>query len=122
MQATGEVRTYGNFIGGKWVDPHGDYIESRNPATGDLVARAPKSSTDEVGHAIEEARKAFDSGSWGAKRPADRAKGLREISDAIRNKVDELSVLLTLETGKPLADSKGELTNAAWPSCSARSP
>lgn len=113
MQAKREVRTYGNYIGGKWIESRSGYIESRNPATGDLVARAPMSSSGDVDLAIEEARRAFDSGVWGAKRPAERAGALREVSEALRNEVDELSVLLTLETGKPLADSKGELLNAA---------
>ncbi|HMD78962.1 MAG TPA: aldehyde dehydrogenase family protein, partial [Nitrososphaerales archaeon] len=43
----------------------------------------------------------------------ERAKALRDISGAIRSGLEQLSVLLTLETGKPLADSKGELLNAA---------
>jgi acyl-CoA reductase-like NAD-dependent aldehyde dehydrogenase len=56
---------------------------------------------------------AFDSGVWSSKKPAERAKVLREISELIRKEIDGLSLLLTLETGKPLADSKGELFNAA---------
>ena len=44
---------------------------------------------------------------------AERAKVLREISELIRGETEPLSLLLTLETGKPLADSKGELINAA---------
>jgi betaine-aldehyde dehydrogenase len=113
LQTKHEVKTYGNFVGGEWTQPQGGYIESRNPANGELVARAPRSTPDEVRHAIEVARKAFDSGVWTSKRPAERAKALREVSEGIRTRIDELSILLTLETGKPLADSKGELLNAA---------
>ena len=113
MQASYEVRTYGNYIGGKWVETKGGTIESKNPATGELVTRAAKSTADDVAHAIEEARKAFDSGLWSTKRPAERAKVLRGISELIRKQVDDLSLLLTLENGKPLADAKGELLNAA---------
>lgn len=108
-----DVKTYENFIGGKWVESSGGTIESKNPATGELVSRAAKSTASDVGHAIEEARKAFDSGIWTSKRPSERASVLRELSELIRRDVEGLSVLLTLETGKPLADAKGELLNAA---------
>jgi betaine-aldehyde dehydrogenase len=108
-----DVKTYTNYIGGKWVESKGGTIESRNPATGELVARAAKSTSDDVASAVESAREAFDSNVWGTKRPTERSKILREIAEGIRNDLDELSLLLTLENGKPLADSKGELINAA---------
>ncbi len=113
MQTKHEVKSFSNFIGGKWVESSGGSIESKNPATGELVARAARSTADDVAQAVEEARKAFDSGVWTSKRPAERSKSLREISELIRRETDSLSYMLTLETGKPLADSKGELLNAA---------
>ncbi len=113
MQTKHEVKSYSNFIGGKWVESSGGSIESRNPATGELVAKAARSTADDVAQAVEEARKAFDSGVWSSKRPAERSKSLREISELIRRETESLAYLLTLETGKPLADSKGELLNAA---------
>jgi len=113
LQSKFQAKTYSNFIGGKWIESSGGNIESHNPANGDLVSRATKSRPEDVRHAVEEARRAFDSGAWSSKRPAERAKVLREISEIIRRETDTLSFLLTLETGKPLADSKGELLNAA---------
>ena len=113
MQASYEVRSYTNFIGGKWVDSKGGTIEGKNPATGALVTRSAKSTTDDVVHAIEEARRTFDSGVWSSRRPAERAKSIRDISELIRKHIDDLSLLLTLENGKPLTDAKGELLNAA---------
>ncbi|MBI3840936.1 MAG: aldehyde dehydrogenase [Thaumarchaeota archaeon] len=113
MQTKHAVKTYSNYVGGKWLESKGGTIESRNPATGAPVARAPSSTTDDAAHALEEARRTFDSGAWGSKRPSERAKALGEVSDLIRKEIEDLSVLLTLETGKPLADAKGELTNAA---------
>ena len=95
------------------MESTGGTIESRNPATGDLVSRAARSTPDDVAHAVEEARKTFDSGAWSSKRPSERGKVLREISDLLRKELDPLSLLLTLENGKPLADAKGELLNAA---------
>ena len=107
------MRSYSNFIGGGWVESKGGTIEGRNPATGAPVSRAPESTADDVNHAIEEARRAFDSGEWSSRRPSERAKAIRDISEQLRRQVDDLSLLLTLENGKPLADAKGELLNAA---------
>lgn len=113
MQTSYEVRSYSNYIGGKWVESKGGVLEGKNPATGELVTKSARSAPEDVAHAIEEARNAFDSGTWSAKRPADRAKALRDVSELIRKDLDNLTLLLTLENGKPLADSKGELLNAA---------
>jgi len=113
LQTDSKARTYSNYIGGRWLEASGGFLESRNPATGELVSKAARSGPEDVAHAVEEARKAFDSGEWPSERPAERAKVLRDISEMVRREIDDLSYLLTLETGKPLADSNGELINAA---------
>lgn len=113
MQTSSEVRNYSNFIGGRWVEASDGTIEGKNPATGALVTRAARSSSADVGFAMEEARRAFDSGVWSSKRPTERARALRDVSELIRDGIESLSMVLTLENGKPLADSKGELLNAA---------
>jgi len=113
LHSSHETKTYSNFIGGKWSETSGGIIEGRNPANGELVSISARSRPEDVSQAVEEARKTFDSGAWSSKRPAERAKILRGISDIIRRETDALAVLLTLETGKPLDDSKGELLNAA---------
>ena len=113
MQSKHVAKTYSNYIGGKWFESAGGVIESHNPANGDLVSKAARSKLEDVRHAVEEARRAFDTGPWSSKRPPERARVLREISEKIRSETEALSFLLTLETGKPLADSKGELLNAA---------
>jgi acyl-CoA reductase-like NAD-dependent aldehyde dehydrogenase len=113
LQTKHEVKSYSNYIGGKWIESKGGKIESKNPASGELVTTAQRSTPDDVANAIEEARRAFDAGLWSSRKPSDRAKVLREISELIRQDIDDLSLLLTLENGKPLADAKGELLNAA---------
>ena len=112
MQTKHAVGTYSNYIGGKWFESSGGTLTTRDPATGQVISKAALSTPEDAAHAIEEARRAFDSGEWSGKRPIDRAKVVREVSELLRKQTDTLSVLLTLETGKPLADSKGELTNA----------
>ena len=110
---TREPKVYGNYIGGEWVETAGGWIEGRDPATGDLVSKTARSTTQDAKHAIDAAREAFDSGAWSSKRPSDRAKVLREVTERLREVTESLAILLTLETGKPLADSRGELLNAA---------
>ena len=107
------MKTYSNFIGGEWVSSSGGVIESKNPATGELVATAAKSTSEDVRSAVDAARKAFDSGAWPSKPPAERSSAVRAAAELTRVNLDALSLLLTLENGKPLSDSRGELLNAA---------
>jgi betaine-aldehyde dehydrogenase len=107
------MKSYQNYIGGEWAKSSGGTLESRNPATGELVARAPMSTAEDVRAAIDRAREAFDSGVWSQEKPAERAAVLAEIAALLRRDIQRLSVLLTRENGKPLADARGELLNAA---------
>lgn len=113
MQTSHEPHTYGNYVDGAWVEASGGLVERSNPANGELVAKVGVSTPQDVRAAIEAARLAFDSGPWQAKKPQERARVLYSVADAIRREQERLSLLLTLENGKPLADSRGELLNAA---------
>ena len=113
MKTGHEIKTYSNLIDGKWAETSGGLSESINPATGEVVARAPNSTRDDVEAAVEAARKAFDDGAWSGRRPSERETILHEIANLLRKQIEPLSLLLTLENGKPLADAKGELLNAA---------
>jgi len=113
MEAGHEVRTYPNLIDGEWRESAGGRVASLNPANGDVVARSQKSTREDVAAAIDAARTAFDEGTWRAKSPSEREALLHSVAELIRKRLDHLAILLTLENGKPLADSKGELLNAA---------
>jgi len=113
LRANHEPKSYSNYIGGQWVASTGGTLESKNPATGEPVSKAALSTAEDVKAAIDAARNAFDSGAWSKKKPQERARVLRTISELVRKDSERLSVLLTLENGKPLADSIGELLNAA---------
>ena len=113
MQQDFGVRSFSNFVGGKWVESKGGSIEGRNPATGELVSRSARSTPEDVAAAVDGARTAFDSGIWSSKRPDERGRAVLEIAGLIRKELDGLATLLTLENGKPLADARGELLNAA---------
>jgi malonate-semialdehyde dehydrogenase (acetylating) / methylmalonate-semialdehyde dehydrogenase len=97
-----------NLIGGKWVtssSPAG--IELLNPATGESLGSSPIGSAEEVDAAVQAAQAAF--ASWRAVPAADRVQYLFKLKTLLEEHLDELASLITIENGKTLAESKGEL-------------
>src|SRR5712692_6832618 len=107
------AETYLNYVEGKWVPSDGALLESKNPATGELVAHFQNSTGEDVHHAAEAARRAFDSGIWSDKPSRDRSLVLFKIANSMRQAVDKLAPLLTKENGKTLTDTRGEVNTAA---------
>jgi betaine-aldehyde dehydrogenase len=92
-------RTLRNFVGGAYVDSGaGATSDVVNPATGQVVAHAPVSGTEEVDAAYEAASKAF--GEWGRTTPSERQQALLKIADAIEEHAEELIALESENTGK----------------------
>jgi len=100
------------YIAGQWCDADGGAtISVTNPATGETLGSVPKMGAAETRRAIEAANAAWPE--W-RKRPAKtRAAILRKWNDLILANADDLAALMTAEQGKPLAESKGEITYAA---------
>lgn len=103
------MKTYKNFIAGKWVAPStGQYFDNRNPAdTSDLIGRFPLSGTEDVDRAVESATEGFEH--W--KRTPAPARGdvLRRVGDLLTEKKEEIADLMTREMGKPLAETRGDV-------------
>jgi succinate-semialdehyde dehydrogenase / glutarate-semialdehyde dehydrogenase len=100
------------LIDGEWVQAdNGQTIEVRNPATGDLLARVPNGGGAETRRAIAAAERAM--GGWRKTLPKDRAKVLRKLYDLMLENIEDLATILTAEQGKPLVESRGEITYAA---------
>ncbi len=97
-----------NFIGGQWVAPTSEAgLELINPATGDPLGRAPAGSGAEVDDAVHAAHAAFPA--WRATPAADRVQFLFKLKSLLEQHLDELAALITIENGKTLSESKGEL-------------
>lgn len=100
------------FIGGTWCDADsGKQIEVNNPATGKALGHVPKMGGNETRRAIDAAAGALRA--WQGKTAKERSAILRKWFDLLLAHQDDLALIMTLEQGKPLAESRGEIAYAA---------
>ena len=105
---------YLNFIGGQSLGASdGGTISRESPAYGRVVSQYPASTRADARHAIAEARGSFEAGTWAFSYVGERARVLREVAGMLRRDADELALIETLETSKPLAASHGEVMFSA---------
>lgn len=100
-----------NYINGKWVGGSGGYIEVRNPANGNLIAKAVDGNADDARDAVESAATAFKT--WRKIPAKERASYLRKWYELILDNSHDLGSLMTTEQGKPLAEAIGEVKYGA---------
>ena len=112
LQKTSHFMKQANLIDGQWIQAEsGQTIDVINPATGLKIGTVPKSGKAETRRAIEAADAAFKS--FRKTSAAERAKLLRKLHDAIMDNQDALAELLTIEQGKSLTESRGEVGSSA---------
>jgi succinate-semialdehyde dehydrogenase/glutarate-semialdehyde dehydrogenase len=100
------------YINGQWRDAvSGETIEVTNPANNDVLGTTPKMGAEETREAIEAAGIAFTS--WKKTTAKERAELLRRWFDLMLEHKEDLALIMTLEQGKPLAESRGEIIYAA---------
>ena len=100
------------FINGAWVTSHsGDTFSVTNPANNELIANVSNLGPQEAELAIAAAEQAFQS--WKNKTGKERASVMRKWFDLIIQNTQDLATLMTLEQGKPLIESTGEVTYGA---------
>ena len=92
------------FIDGKFRPGKGGTLETRNPATGAVLATIAACDADDVDFAVTKAREAFEQGHWARMHPADRKSVLIRLCKLITRNRRELAVLESLESGKPIRD------------------
>ena len=94
------------FIGGRYVDSASGATFARvNPANGQPLAQVAAADTRDIDAAVAAARAAFDAGAWSRQPPRARKKVLLKFAELILANRDELALLETLDTGKPIRDS-----------------
>jgi len=100
------------LIDGEWVQADsGETIDIRNPATGELIGRAPKAGRAETARAIAAAERAQLE--WKARLPKERSSILRKLFNLMHEHIDDLAAILTAEQGKALVEARGEILYAA---------
>ncbi|ATR83600.1 succinate-semialdehyde dehydrogenase I [Pseudomonas sp. FFUP_PS_473] len=100
------------YIDGAWVEAdNGQTITVTNPATGETIGTVPKMGAAETRRAIEAADRALPA--WRALTAKERAVKLRKWFELMMANQEDLARLMTLEQGKPLTESKGEIAYAA---------
>jgi succinate-semialdehyde dehydrogenase / glutarate-semialdehyde dehydrogenase len=100
------------FIGGEWRDATGGgTLEVLDPATEEPICEVPDATPEDAMAALDAAVEAQPE--WGASAPNDRAGILWRAFELLMERADELGTLMTLEMGKPVAESKAEIVYAA---------
>jgi malonate-semialdehyde dehydrogenase (acetylating) / methylmalonate-semialdehyde dehydrogenase len=100
----GEAR---NYVGGRWLDGDDVTLETRDPATGTLLATVPASGPGDVEKAVAAARAAQPE--WGKTSPLVRARALFRFRDVLDRHRDELASLVTRDMGKTRSDAAAEI-------------
>ena len=95
---------YGNFIGGKFVDPvDGRYFENTSPITGQVICEVARSTAADIDKALDAAHAAKDA--WGKTAPAARAAVLLKIADRMEEHLDTIALAETWDNGKPIRET-----------------
>jgi len=99
------------FIAGTWREGAAGTLSVEDPATGEPIADVADASAEDADSALAAASDAFPA--WAATAPRERAEIIRRAYELMLQRSDELALLMTLEMGKPLAESAGEVSYAA---------
>ena len=105
------METILNYIDNSWIQSGtSEFIEVVNPATQELIAKTPLSTVEEVDRAALSASKAFLD--WKRTPVTERVQYLFKLKNALDVHFEELSRLITIECGKTLEESRGEMRRA----------
>jgi malonate-semialdehyde dehydrogenase (acetylating)/methylmalonate-semialdehyde dehydrogenase len=97
-----------NWVGGTWTRPQGsEALPVYNPATGEVIARVSLSAAAEVDRAVRAAAQAYPP--WRRTPPVERVQYLFRLKRLLEEHLDDLARTITLECGKTLDESRGEL-------------
>jgi succinate-semialdehyde dehydrogenase / glutarate-semialdehyde dehydrogenase len=100
------------YIGGEWRDASGgDTLAVEDPSTGETLVEVADASAGDATAALDAAVAVQDE--WAPHPPRERGEILRRVFEAMNERADDLALLMTLEMGKPLAESKAEIAYAS---------
>lgn len=100
-----------SYVNGQWVESKsGARFHVLDPGSGKVWASCPNNSSEDVDHAVQTAHAAFRS--YRKTNPRTRAQMLLKWDTLIKENKEDLAKILTFESGKPLAESRGEIDYA----------
>ena len=100
------------YINGEWVDADdGGTLDVTNPSSGSVIGTVPKLGAAETARAIDAAETAFQS--WRNRTAKERAVCLKRLAELMLENEEDLAKVMTIEQGKPLVESRGEVAYAA---------
>jgi aldehyde dehydrogenase len=95
---------YGNYIGGKWVEPaSGQYFENVTPVTGKVFCEIPRSNAQDIERALDAAHAARVA--WGHTSPTHRANIMIQIAQRMEDNLEMLALAETWDNGKPIRET-----------------
>jgi len=96
------------YIDGAFIEAEGRKTEPvYNPATGEILAELPHATREDLDRALAAAQRVFES--WKKTSPLERSAILRKVATLARERADAIGRNITLDQGKPLAESVGEV-------------
>jgi aldehyde dehydrogenase (NAD+) len=102
------------LINNQWVDPtEGKSFDTYNPATGEVIAKVAQAGPADVDKAVKAARRALESAPWATMDAVDRGRLMFRLADLIEKNAEELAVLESLNCGKTINDSRGDMQGVA---------
>lgn len=105
------IITLPNYINGQWCASNAtEFLDVINPATTEVLAKVPLSTTSEVNQATAAAAAAFVT--WRRTPPTERVQYLFKLKNLLEENFEDLARTITQECGKTLAESKGEMRRA----------
>lgn len=108
----GLYREWGLFIDGQWrAAGDGGTREVLDPATEEVTGVIPAATSQDLDAAVEAAQRGL--AQWRRTSPWERAAVLRRTAELMRSRADANARLMSTETGKPLAQARGEINDAA---------
>ncbi|MEM1049719.1 MAG: aldehyde dehydrogenase [Pseudomonadota bacterium] len=102
-----DIQTYGMLIDGAWVQASdGKVFDSIDPATGQVWARTPEATAEDVDRAVRAADRAMTTGPWAAMTPTERGRCLRRLGDLLAERSEALGRIETRDTGKMFKETR----------------
>lgn len=109
-----QIKQLKYFAGGEWLDSKTEkYMDIYNPSTGEVIAKTPCCTANEVEYAIQCAKEAF--GPWSNTPVMKRVQVLYKFRELLIENMDELAKLCAIEHGKVLSEAKGDILKVKEP-------